>query len=403
MTPTRLLLINYEYPPLGGGAGNATRYLARELAARGAEVCVLTSAFEDLPRDEQTEGFRIRRVRVLRRRADRCTPIEMTTFMIAATCAALRETRRWRPTGCIAFFGIPSGPVAFALKLLRRVPYVVSLRGGDVPGFQPYDLAGYHRVTKPLITFLWRRAQAVVANSEGLRQLAAQSTPKLDITVIPNGVDTNVFHPAPALQSRLTSIASATEVGEGGTPDTPHPTPDIRLLFVGRLTRQKGLDVLLDALAQLPGSCSWALKIVGDGDLREALEQQAALLGLKARVSFSGWCDRDQLPERYRQADIYVQPSRDEGMPNTVLEAMASGLPTIATNIAGCEELIEDCSTGLLVEPDNQRQLTAATEKLIVDTDLRKRLGTAARQHVSEHYAWPRVAAAYLALFPANR
>lgn len=379
MVLKRLLLINYEYPPLGGGAGNATANLARSLTALGHEILVLTSAFRDLPRNESTDGFQIHRVPVVRPRADRATPFQMLTFMISASFASLRVAREFKADAVIAFFGIPCGPIAYFLKCVYRVPYLVSLRGGDVPGFQPYDLKRYHQLTKPMIVFLWRHASAVVANSTGLQQLAQQSAPELTIHTIPNGVDTLRFSPAAANQ-------------------THDGNAIVRLLFVGRLTHQKGLDVLFRALASLPPHTAWSLSVIGDGDDRTKLENLARELELDGSIRFEGWSDRNELPRRYQAADAFVLASRDEGMSNAVLEAMASGLPVVTTRIAGSEELIRDGHSGILVPPDDVAALGQALGKLIADPAWRAELGREARSRMEQEYKWDRVAERYSAL-----
>ncbi|EHJ48103.1 glycosyl transferase group 1 [Solidesulfovibrio carbinoliphilus subsp. oakridgensis] len=372
-----MLLLNYEYPPLGGGAGNATANLARELAGLGVAVRVVTAAFKGLPRREAVDGYAVRRLPALRRHADHCSPLEMLSFMGSAAVALPVLAREFRPDVCVAFFGIPCGPAAWVLKLLRGVPYVVSLRGGDVPGFQPYDLAGYHRLTGPLIRFLWRQAAHVVANSRGLAALARTSAGQTPIAMIPNGVDTALFTPASELSR------------EG----------PVRLVFVGRLVRQKGLDVLLDALARLPETACFELSIVGDGPLRRELAERARRLGLGDRVRFAGWVGRADMPELLREADAFVFPSRDEGMPNAVLEAMAAGLAVAATRIAGNEELVEDGRTGFLVPPDDPAALASVLTRLIGDRNLCWRLGAAGRDKVVREYSWRVVAGAYLDLF----
>ncbi len=372
----KILLINYEYPPLGGGAGQATAELAREFAASGHQPLVLTSRFRGQPWEEIVAGVRLRRVAVVRRRADRCTPAEMLTFLASASVVAWREIRSRQPDVTIAFFGIPSGPVGWLLRLTAGVPYIVSLRGGDVPGFQPYDLAFFHRLLGPSIRLLWRQAAAVVANSAGLRVLARRGAPAQPVWVIPNGVDAQTFHPA------------AENERPSGAP--------VRLLFVGRVVFQKGLDVLLRALAALPADAAWELEIIGDGDQRAALTAEAARLGLAARIIFAGWCDRARIAERYRAADVFVFPSRDEGMPNVVLEAMASGLPIVATAIAGSEELVRAGENGHLVPAADAAALAAALAQLLADPARRRALGRASRAIVEREYTWARVAAAYL-------
>ncbi len=377
----RLLLINYEYPPLGGGAGNATAHIARELGKTGVDVTVLTSAFRGLPREERLGNVRIVRCRTLRRREDRSNPLEMLAFMISACFRVLGLTRRWRPDACIAFFGIPCGPVALLLKWCRCVPYIVSLRGGDVPGFDPDRLGTYHAVTGWLIRFVWRRAAAVVANSDGLRELAQSAAPDVSVSVIPNGVDTEQFHPPPEPRSA----------------DGP-----VRLLFVGRLVHQKGVDVLLNALATLRPDHDLTLTIAGDGPDRSTLAQQASELGLTDRVEFLGWVARPDLPDLYRSADVFVLPSRDEGMANSLLEAMATGLPVIVTSVPGCAELVPDGTAGTVVAPDAVEPLVTALTRLFDDAPLRRQQGDAARDVVVVSYGWQGTASAYQAMCGAD-
>ncbi len=384
MPPRHLLLINYEYPPLGGGGATATAALAREFAARGIAVTVLTSGFRGLPRAEISEGITVRRVPTLRRRANQSGVIEMIVFMLSAGLHVLARSHD-RPDATLAFFGIPGGPVAWWLKTLRETPYVIALRGGDVPGHQPQQLARHHRLTRPLIRFLWSRAAAVVANSAGLRQEALAVMPDLAIPVIPNGVDTTHFTPAPPPASLPAPASSPT-----------------RLLFVGRLSPEKGLRGLLTALAGLPAIPAWTLRLVGDGPERQDLESQAQALGLADRVNFSGWLPREALPACYQAADLFVFPSTDEGMPNTVLEAMACGLPVVAMRIAGCEDLVIEGETGRLLPPGDPAALAAALKTLIADPATRTRFGTAARRRVETHFTWSQSAETYLQFLTGN-
>ncbi|MDA0578518.1 MAG: glycosyltransferase, partial [Verrucomicrobia bacterium] len=381
MKSPRLLLINYEFPPLGGGAGTATAALAREFAAQGADVCVLTSAFGDLPRFSEENGFRVHRIPVIRRRADRSSVFEMITFMLSAAWHGLRLTRNWRPDASLAFFGIPGGPVALWLKWTRGIPYVVSLRGGDVPGHQAGQLDTHHRLTRPFIRIVWRHARRVVANSIGLRDQALRTAPSLNIPVIPNGVDTTQFSPPSPQPSAF----------------SPPPSSVIPLLYVGRLSPEKGLADALTALATLR-EIPWTFTIIGDGPDRDALEARATQLGLAERVTFAGWLSREKLPDAYRAARIFLFPSTDEGMPNTVLEAMASGLPVIARRIAGCEDLIRNNQTGILVPTASIPALTDAIDTLLRNTTVRASMGSAARTRALSHFSWEKSPIGYRSL-----
>jgi glycogen synthase len=421
----RLLFINYEYPPLGGGAATASRSLIREWTAMGCEVETLTSHFPGLPRCEQADGATIRRLWAGRRRRDRGRIGEMSLFMAGAAWAGAMTARRRRPDAVIAFIGIPAGPPAWLINRLTGIPYVVALRGGDVPGFRCEGIETFHRLLAPLTRKMWRDAAAVTANSAGLAALARAFAPDVAVDVIHNGVDATLFHPAtdkPAFGGvDKPAFGGADQAPFGGADQAPFGGADqpafggagqpafggvgrrpARLLAVGRLTAQKGVDVLLDALAR-PGLEGAVLDVVGDGDWRGRLEAQAGRLGLTGRVNFPGWRDRDALAAVYRAADVFVLPSRDEGMPNVLLEAMASGLPAVASRVAGAEDLVADGETGFLVPPDDPEALATALRRLIGDPALRAAMGARARMRAEREFSWRAAAAAYLDLLrPQN-
>ena len=165
---------------------------------------------------------------------------------------------------------------------------------------------------------------------------------------------------------------------------------------MGRVVYQKGLDLLLKALSELR-DLEWTLEIVGDGPRVEGLRDQAQKLKIAERVNFPGWQSREQLPQTYQQANLFVYPSRHEGMPNAVLEAMASGLPVLASRIAGNEELVTE-EAGLLVPTEDVQALKSALVQLIPDASARERMGAAARKRVEAQYSWRKVARAYLDL-----
>ncbi|MCL4257257.1 MAG: glycosyltransferase family 4 protein [Anaerolineales bacterium] len=373
MPAEHILIVNSEYPPIGGGAGNASAQLARYLTGLGRRVTVLTSRFADLPHDEQHDGVRVVRLPALRSRQDRSDTLEQISFLVSAALLGLPWVLRLRPQAVIAFFGAPSGVAVWFWSLFLSLPYIVSLRGGDVPGFRPYDFARQHRLLAPLLRRVWRRARAVVANSQGLRSLGAAFEAKVPIAVIPNGVDLDRFH----VPERAWGPA--------------------RLLFVGRVVYQKGLDVLFEALGGLAAH-EWTLTIVGDGPRHAELLAQAGRLGIAERITFAGWKSGAELAAAYAEANLFAYASRHEGMPNALLEAMASGLPAVATRIAGNEELVAEGETGLLVPSEDAAALRDALAKLIADPALRQRYGSEARRRVQARYSWQTVASQYAAL-----
>lgn len=373
MAAQHILILNSEYPPIGGGAGNASAQVARHLAQLGRQVTVLTARFADLPHDQEQDGVRVVRLPALRAQQDRSGSLEQISFLLSAAILGLPWLLRLRPQAVLAFFGAPSGVAAWFWSLFVAVPYIVSLRGGDVPGFRPYDFARQHRLLAPWLRRVWRRAHAVVANSQGLHALGARFEPEVPIAIIPNGVDAERF-----------------EVAE-------RQWAPARLLFVGRVVYQKGIDLLLAALAGLTMP-EWHLTIVGDGPRRAELAAQAEQLGIAPRVNFAGWKSGAELAAAYAQANLFAYASRHEGMPNALLEAMASGLPAVATRIAGNEELVVPSETGLLVPAEDVAALRGALVTLMADPAQRQRYGAAARKRAQTRYSWQAVAEQYAAL-----
>jgi glycosyltransferase involved in cell wall biosynthesis len=366
----RILLINSEYPPIGGGAGNASANIAGGLADLGHQVTVLTAHFGALPRLEQNEAVTVQRIPALRRRADRSDAMEQLAFIAASSLRIPGLIRASRPEAVLAFFGMPCGAVAWWLKKRYRIPYIVSLRGGDVPGFRPYDFRIYHNLIGPTLRVIWQDAFAVIANSRGLRDLARAFDARIEIPIISNGVDLDLY----------------TSQGRTWNP--------ARILSVGRLVYQKGLDLGLRALAGLK-DLDWEWNIAGDGSQMPALRSLARELGLSERIHFLGWQSREELVKWYHQSSLFLFPSRHEGMPNAVLEAMASGLPVVATRIAGNEELVLDGVTGRLVNTGDVESLREVLRKLLVEDRTREQMGRASRQRVEQDYSWESAARQY--------
>lgn len=369
----RILILNSEYPPIGGGAGNASANLARQLADKGHEVSVVTARFEQLPRTERKGNLTVIRIAALRRRQDRSGALEQIIFAISASFQSLSLIHQLSPDVTLAFFGIPSGAVTYFIKKIFKIPYIISMRGGDVPGFRPYDFGLYHKIITPFLRGIWRNASALVANSNGLRNLALKFDSRFEIDIIPNGVDLELYKP------------------DAHTNLFPH------IVSVGRIVHQKGLDLAIHALSNLK-HLDWDWHIAGDGPQMDYLKSLARELGIGNRIEFLGWQSHEQLIRVYTLANIFLFPSRHEGMPNAVLEAMASGLPVIASRIAGNEELVIDGETGHLFQSEDIDSLRDALHKLLTDAPLRKKMGAASRQRVEQHYSWERTAQQYALL-----
>jgi glycosyltransferase involved in cell wall biosynthesis len=370
-----ILLVNFEFPPVGGGGANATWYLVRELVKNGHQVDVLTSRFKGLKKREQINGATIYRIPVFRQRLDYCTVKEMASFAIAAIPYALMLAARKRYDVTHVFFGIPCGHIGWLLKRVFGIPYLISLRGGDVPGFKPHGYEKHYTRVKPLVKYLWDDCDALVAVSQGLRDQTLNIHQDLNkqITVIPNGVDLDEFKPVSS---------------PSGNPFT--------ILVVSRLIRRKGIEYLLDAVRLLRERSTQPVQllIAGDGLFREGLKRRVKENNLENIVTFLGSIPHEKLPAIYQQADLFCLPSLAEGMANVILEALASGLPIIATKTSGSLELVHPEVNGLLVQKADPADLMEKILILLNDPLKRRDFGQKSRE-MAKQFSWPMVTGMY--------
>jgi glycosyltransferase involved in cell wall biosynthesis len=365
----RVLMLNYEFPPIGGGSGNATSHLLREFARAGdLDIDLVTSSEGGFRIEPFSERIRLHRLPVGKKDLLYWRTVELIRYSWRAYRYAERLLAQGRYDVCHCWSGWPPGVIGHLLE--RRVPYVVSLRGSDVPGYSRRLRRLDGIVFKPLSRRVWSRSSALVANSSDLRTLALR-THQHPIDVIPNGVDTEKFAPS---DSGTTPVAA----------DSP-----LRLLYVGRFVERKNVPLLLRAMTRVSG-CT--LTLVGDGKCAAEWRDLVRTLGLGERVHFAGHVPHDRLGRHYRAADVFVLPSDREGMSNSLLEALASGLAIVSTDTGGASELVG--SSGLVVPTGEVEPLAAALESLVRDPALvqrmkaeaRRRAGTLTWRSVSERY-----------------
>jgi L-malate glycosyltransferase len=192
-------------------------------------------------------------------------------------------------------------------------------------------------------------------------------------------------------ESRIKTIPNAVHVAlyDAERRRSPVKVQELRVIYVGRLQPVKGVRVLVEAWPQVRASTGARLLLVGDGPLRPELERRAAELGISDSVEFTG--RSNSVPQLLQSADIYVQPSEQEGLPNSVLEAMSAGLPIVATNVGGNVDLVDDGVNGFLVPPSDPLALAAGILKLAGHADMRFEMGRISRQRIDREYAAPAV------------
>jgi len=377
-----ILLLNHELSPLGGGAGRATHHIAECLVRMGHDVhCITTNANGKYPTREVRCGYTIHRVPGFRKPSgqNRLGPTSLSYLL----CGRLRASgilREFQPDVVHSFFTVPGGILGAWVKRMCGAPLVVSLRGSDVPGYDPSK-----RIVKclrPLIIRVWQVSDAVVALSEGLLRLARESAPLSDAIWIHNGVNASEF------PCKVWADDDTTE--------------DKRLLAVARLEPFKGLDVMLDAVAQLikAGDTNFSLRVVGDGPLRSALDAQVGQLGLAKHVTFCGAVPPDTMAGIYADADCLVHPALNEAFGQVLTEAMACGLPIAATRTGGIPQIVKDGQNGWLVPPADPDALAGVLRRVIAlpRAELVK-LGKANAAYVRDRFSWESVASAYADMY----
>jgi len=376
----KILLLNYEFPPIGGGAGMATFCLAEALARLGHSVDVLTGGKLSDTRIEKTNGFTIYRVASLRKGVHDCGLRGAATYMAFGLPKLNALIRNGRYDTFHYFFSLPTG--LFTLLPGGRLgkPYIVSLRGSDVPGYDPYNrkLCILHKLLRSVNKQIWNRAKHIVAVTNSLKELALQTAPGLKIKVIPNGVDTDLFKPLMAVRKNRS---------------------DFQLICVSRLVKRKGIDHILSAMAGLLSE-NIRLSIVGTGNYEDALKQKCLDLALTSVVDFKGFCQRQRLPELYAQSDAFILTSRSEAFGNVFAEAMSCGLPVIGTDVGGIPDLIKG-KNGILVKHGDTDGIKNAILKLKHSKRLREQMGRESREIILKHHQWSQIAKKFLKLYVA--
>jgi glycosyltransferase involved in cell wall biosynthesis len=263
--------------------------------------------------------------------------------------------------------GVARRPVV--VKVVADEAYERARRSGRFEGtledFREWPGDRRTRALRATRTALVRRADHVIVPSAYLRgHVVAWGVPEERVSVIPNPAP-----PLPTLPSR-DELRGALGIATG----------EVVLAFAGRLTAQKALPGLLEALAVTPGPM---LLLLGEGPERDHLERRAGELGLGSRVRFLGGGRRDDVLRLFAAADVAVLPSAWENFPHTVVEALAVGTPVLATAVGGVPEVVVDGRNGLLVTPGSQAALAEALGRLAGDADLRARLAEAAAPSVA--------------------
>jgi len=375
----RILICNYEYPPVGGGGGITTKRLAEELAKRHS-VTVLTSAFNSLPRQEISNGVEIFRVPVLyRKRTQTASLISMVSYLPSSLIKGLNLCMHKKFDIINSHFAVPTGLGGIMLSKLFDIPHVLSIHGGDISdpskNFSPHKTWGLHYVVQNIINYS-DRILAQSSNTKNNANMFYKITKPIEI--IPHAIKRPKFG-----NPERQSFGFATE--------------DILLITIGRLIPRKAIHYLITMISRIKNE-KVRLIILGDGPERNSLENYVARLGLTSRISFKGWVSEEEKFQLLGISDLYVSSTVHEGFGLIFVEAMACGLAIVTFDNGGHTDFLIDGKTGFLIPVGDLDSLCEKVTLLCSRPDMRMRSGTFNRG-IAENYFIEKCAAQHEKLF----
>jgi L-malate glycosyltransferase len=328
----RILMLNYEFPPLGGGGGIASYKLAKGFVQLGHQVDYLTSHYQNLKKFEVVDDINVYRVFAPGRK-DRATASFLSMFFydFFAILKGIRLCQKNNYDFINTQFAIPTGPVGLFLSKIFKIKNILSLHGGDI--YDPSKKSSPHRhcYWRAIVRFILNNSDILVCQSSNTKKNTLKYfKPKKEIHII--------SLPYEKFRFKKTSREKL-EMSKD----------KFYLVSVGRLVERKGYKYLIKSLSLLPKKIH--LNLIGDGPLENQLKNLAKKLKIENRINFLGFIPEEKKFQYLSNSDLYVLSSLHEGFGIVLQEAMQANLPIVATNNGGQIDLIEENINGLLLEP----------------------------------------------------
>lgn len=364
----RILVLNYEFPPVGGGASPVSYEISKGYVSLGYEVDVVTMGFKSLPAFEQKDGINIYRVRCLRSKREICHPWEQLTYIFSAIFFLKKHLKNHSYDICHCHFLIPTGIVALWVKKRFGVDYIVTAHGSDVPGHNPDRFRILHKLTPLAIKIVSKNAKAVTAPSNYLKGLIVKnvnSNLEKKVIILPNGAE-DFYIPGVKKENIIFSS--------------------------GRIHRGKGFQFLIRAFNKI-NQKNWRLYILGDGPYKDQLTK---LVKDNKRIIFTGWLDNKS--KKYRvianRAKIFCLLSQAESQGIVYLEAMSTGCAIIASDIPACREAIT-LDVGCLVKRENIKEVSKRIKLLMNNKKTLAEFMKNSRRKYENKYVWGKIIKKY--------
>ncbi len=363
----RIMIMNYEFPPLGGGGGVACYQIARELA-KTHQVDYITTAFKGLPKFEVIDKINVYRVPVIyRKELSTATLVSMLTFFPSSFHSGLELCKKNKYDLILAWFAIPSGLTSMLLSKLFRVPHILTIIGGDIydpsKKWSPHN----HFFLRKIVELIMDNSNMITSISTDTKNRALQYY-RTGTTIKP--ISLGFVKP---------------EFKKNTREELGLLNEDIILISVGRLIKRKGYEYAIKALSKLPFQ-NLKYLIIGDGPEEKNLQDLAKRLGIEDKIKFLGFVSEEKKFQYLSISNIYVLSSLHEGFGICLMEAMYCSMPIVATNNGGQNDFLVEGKNALMVQIEDGDALAEQIENLIKDRKLRLQIGENNKEDVKKFY-----------------
>lgn len=364
MNSKRVLIFSLAYYPHVGGAEVAIKEITDRIP--DIEFDMITLRLDQVAAFEEQIG----NVMVYRIAGSK------NLFPFKAVSLALRMHKARAYDATWSMMANWAGFAGLFFKMMRPdVPFILTLQEGDSFEYIKKKIG----ILSPIFKKIFRKADRITVISNYLGDWAKSMGAKAPITLIPNGVDFNLFSQSIGDEKRKTIRDSL------GVSDT-----ETLLVTASRLVAKNAVADIIYALEYLPSE--YKLLVLGSGVEEQTLRKLATSLGKEKQVIWNGFTEHEKLPAFLQSSDIFIRPSLSEGMGNSFIEAMAAGIPVIATPVGGIVDFLKNEETGLFCEVKDPKSIAKQVEILVKNPDLKGKLVTNAKEMVRERYEWGLIA-----------
>lgn len=361
----KILLLSYEFPPVGSGTANACYYLLKEFSKiKNINITLITSSSNKSLKQKFSNNVTIYRLDINKNNKKGPQSLkDLIIYTIKGYKLAKSLIAKEHFDLIHSFTTIPAGLIAYRLN----IPYIIDARGSDVPENNKKFISYIHRL---IVKKIIKKAKIISANSENLRNKLLLSFQKYKIEINRNGVDSNEFRLIKNRRSSFTIISTS------------------------RFTQNKGLEYLIDGFYLFYEKYGYGkLIFVGSGPTKNKIKNKTRKYKLNKQIIFYDKIEHSKIAKIYQKADIFALPSRSEGMSNSLLEAMASGLAIIATDTGDSKRIIKKC--GIIIKKDSAEEIAEALEKYYLNKNLLKFHRENSRKQIIG-YSWRKSALRYI-------